>query len=142
MKATEAAALLTIAAAYDNRKPDADQARAWALVLDGLRFEDCRDAIVAHYRSSREWLMPVNIVEGVTALRWKRLGAFNSLCSLNPPPHLADNPRGEIEWRRRIDQRVMDGEITHPSQVDEHGDLKPHDVAELGLVGQRVPARD
>lgn len=40
MTPTEAAMLLTIAASYDNRKPDADQAKAWAMVLDDLRFVD------------------------------------------------------------------------------------------------------
>ena len=52
MTPTDAARLLTLAAAYDNRKPDADQAKAWAMVLDGLRFEDCCEAIVAHYRAT------------------------------------------------------------------------------------------
>jgi hypothetical protein len=72
VKATEAAALLTVAAAFDNRKPDADQAKVWALALDGLRFIDCRDAIVTHYQSSREWLMPADVIRGVKRLRRDR----------------------------------------------------------------------
>ena len=31
MTPAQAAALLTIAASFDNRKPDADQAKAWAM---------------------------------------------------------------------------------------------------------------
>src|SRR5690349_7030751 len=79
MKPTEAAALLTIAAAYDNRKPDADQAKAWAMALDGLRFEDCRTVIVEHYRRSREWLMPVDVVTGVRRMRDRRIAEYGPI---------------------------------------------------------------
>lgn len=105
MKATEAAALLTIAAAYDNRKPDADQARAWALVLDGLRFEDCRDAVVDHYRKSRDWLMPVEIITAVKRLRAKRIDAAGPL---TPPPDLS--PLATNAWLAEARRRIGDGE--------------------------------
>ena len=73
MTPTEAAALLTIAAAYDNRKPDADQAKAWAMALDGLGFEDCRQVVVEHYRKTRDWLMPADVFNGVRRLRYERI---------------------------------------------------------------------
>ena len=69
MTPTDAARLLTLAAAYDNRKPDADQAKAWAMVLDGLRFEDCCEAIVAHYPTSRDWMMPAHVIADVKRIR-------------------------------------------------------------------------
>jgi hypothetical protein len=67
MSPADAAKLLTIASAYDNRKPDADQARAWALILDDIRFEDAQAVVVEHFRRSRTWLMPVDIIEAVGA---------------------------------------------------------------------------
>ena len=69
MSPVDAQKLLTICAAYDNRKPDPDAAQAWALALDGLRYEDCRDAVVQHYRVSREWIMPADVRAAVKRVR-------------------------------------------------------------------------
>lgn len=139
MTPTEAAALLTVAAAFDNRKPDPDAATAWALALDGIRFHDARDVIVQHYRDSRDWIMPADVIKGVNRVRIKRLEAFDSATRLEPPAHLADNPGAEIAWFKAIRDRVMDGEITHPDQVDARGELKPRDIASLGQIGRSVP---
>jgi hypothetical protein len=136
VKPTEAAALLTIAAAYDNRKPDADQAKAWAMALDGHRFEDCRDAIVAHYRKSRDWLMPSDVIGGVRRLRDKRLDDFGPIL---PPARYADDPTAELAWTRRAVTLIGDGTVTDPAQFDDRGELTRRDVAALGMVGQEVP---
>jgi hypothetical protein len=73
MTPAEAAKLLTIASAYDNRKPDADQARAWALILDDIRYEDAQVVVIEHFRRSRDWLMPVDIIGAVKRIRAKRI---------------------------------------------------------------------
>ena len=112
MTPTEAAALLTIAAAFDNRKPDADTAKAWSLALDGLRFEDCRDAIVAHYRESSEWLMPAMVVAGVRKVRATRVrdfGPFDVPSGLDGPAYLA--------YIRDVQRRVADGELSDPAEL-------------------------
>lgn len=145
MTPAEAAALLTIAAAYDNRKPDEDQARAWALVLSDLRFEDCRDAIVAHYRHSREWLMPADVVAGARKLRIARWDAYYSEFGMPPyPPELADNPAEENRWYDAVRQRILNGEVTHPDQwqhvapelVGPDKPKKRRDIAALGQIGR------
>lgn len=110
MKPTEAAALLTIAAAYDNRKPDADQAKAWSMVLDGVNFQDARDAVVAHYRTSREWLMPVNIIQGVKAIRHQRILEFGA--TPTPPAELVSDPPAYSAWIADAMKRIADGELT------------------------------
>lgn len=113
MKPTEAAALLTIAAAYDNRKPDADQAKAWAMALDGLRFEDCREVVVAHYQRSREWLMPVDVISGVKRLRAKRL---HDHPPVDPPSWLdPDDTAALITWKRQTDNAIADGTCQPPA---------------------------
>jgi hypothetical protein len=64
MKRSEAARLLTFAAAFDNRKIDEEDdaaARAWADVLDGLTFEACFEAIRTHYRTETAFIMPAHI---------------------------------------------------------------------------------
>ena len=133
MKPTEAAALLTIAAAYDNRKPDADQAKAWAMILADLRFEDCRAVILEHYTKSREWLMPADVISGVKRLRAERLRRFGHI---PPPAHLADDPAAEVEWFRRVKSLVADGQITSLDQVDDQrGELKARDLRSLGEIG-------
>lgn len=148
MTPSEAAALLTIAAAYDNRKPDEDQARAWALVLADLRFEDCRDAIVAHYRESRDWLMPADVVKGAHELRIGRWNAYYGRFQMPPyPPELADDAAAENRWYEEVRGHILRGEVTHPDQwqtvaphlVAPAIETKPRDMASLGLAGKRVP---
>ena len=135
MKATEAAALLTIAAAYDNRKPDADQAKAWAMALDDLRFEDCRTVIVEHYKRSREWLMPVDVVQGVRRLREKRLADYGPL----PAPAVdPDNTERYQREEARIRRDVADGTLLAPEPSATDRVLSRDVIRELGHVGQTV----
>lgn len=101
----EAQVLLSMAAAFDNRKPDPDAAKAWSVALDGLRFEDCRDALVAHYRGSTEWLMPAMVRTAVRRMRAKRIEEHPPVI---PPPGLSD-----VEERRFLAEarrRIGDGE--------------------------------
>jgi len=117
MTPAEAAALLTVAAAFDNRKPDADQARAWAMALDGYRFEDCREAIVQHYRVSREWLMPVEVINAVKKLRNGRVIAYGLLP--DPPAHIDPDDTGAIQqWRIDLTRGIADGEITNAAPIE------------------------
>lgn len=105
MTPAEAQVLLSMAAAYDNRRPDADAAKAWALALDGLPYIDCRDAIVAHYRGSTEWIMPAVVRAAVRRIRAKRIDDHPPLV---PPPGLDDVQ--ERRWLSEARRRVGDGE--------------------------------
>jgi hypothetical protein len=132
MKPTEAAALLAIAAAYDNRKPDPDAATAWAMALDGLRFEDCRQVVVKHYQRSRDWMMPVDVISGVKRLRADRILAFG--------PYDVPSGLSGAEYAALIgntNRRIGDGEITSPDQLPTP-ELVARDVAALGQVGTTV----
>lgn len=134
MKPTEAAALLTIAAAYDNRKPDADQAKAWALVLEGMRFEDCREAVVNHYRKSRDWLMPVEIITAVKRLREKRVRDYGPI---EPPPGLdPDDVPSYHRWLASIHKDIADGTITAPPAIHTG---PTRNALSLGQAGQDIP---
>lgn len=117
MTPQEAAALLTIAAAFDNRKPDADAAQAWAIQLDELPFHDCRDAVLGHYRTSSEWLMPKDVIGAVKRVRDKRIAEAGDL---TPPRGLTDEQ--EREWIRNERRRIADG----GAPTDPHGDRRPH----------------
>jgi hypothetical protein len=63
MTIAEAARLLALAAAFDNRKPDTSGAAptAWADALDDLNADDCATAIRRHYRASTEFVMPAHV---------------------------------------------------------------------------------
>lgn len=131
MKAAEAAGLLTVAAAFDNRKPDEDAARAWAAAMGDLPFEDCRDAIVAHYRESHEWLMPGHVIARVRRLREKRLAEAGDLL---PPDfsHLGDELAEEAatrEWLAGARRAVANG--VDPAKVNRPGVLRQRDMAKL-----------
>ena len=132
MKPTEAAALLTICAAYDNRKPDADAAKAWAMALDGYRFEDCRDAIVAHYRASREWIMPSDVIGAVKKLRTGRLEDVAPI----PPPGLDPDDTGAyVRWLAHVRRAIADGQ--EPPDYDYPA---TRSLGELRNVLRSVPA--
>ncbi len=61
MNLEEAATLLGLAAARDNRKPSQAMALAWHEDLGDLDFDVAREALGRHYRTSTDYLMPVHI---------------------------------------------------------------------------------
>lgn len=132
MNKQEAAALLSIAAAFDNRKPDVDAATAWSAALDGLRFEDCRDAVVAHYRASSEWLMPQRVIAEVKRIRSKRIAEAGDL---TPPPDLT--PLETIAWLKSARRRIGDGETV--DEIAGYGELTPRHMPDLKRL---LPAPD
>ena len=123
MNPAEAQALLTVAAAFDNRKPDADAAKAWSVALDGMRFEDCRDAIVAHYRGSSEWLMPAKVITEVKRIRAKRIEDHPPL---TPPAGL--DPVATNRWIREQRWRIGNGEVL---EDDARGELKTRHLPDI-----------
>lgn len=61
MHLRDAAALLTVASAFDNRQPNDATVHAWADALDNLDPAMCADAVREHYRESTAFLMPAHI---------------------------------------------------------------------------------
>ena len=112
MTPAEAQVLLSMASAFDNRRPDADAARAWSAALDGLRFEDCRDALIEHYKTSTDYLMPVLIRTAVRRIRSKRIAEVGDLI---PPPGLSELE--QRQWLRDAKRRIGDGETFTPPQL-------------------------
>lgn len=130
MTPAEAAALLAVAAAYDNRRPDADAATAWSVALDGYRFHDCRDVIVSHYRSTTDWLMPHHVITGVRKIRDKRIAEAGDL---TPPPGL--DTAETLAWLADAKRRIGDGEVV---AVD-FGELKERHLPDLRQILPAIP---
>jgi hypothetical protein len=122
----DAQVLLGMAATYDQRKPDADVAKGWAAALNGLRFEDCRLAIIEHFATTAGvYLMPGHIRAIVKRLRAARIAAHPPVI---PPPDLTIAQ--ERQWRLEINARIGDGEQIDPDYAYA-GQLKARDLREL-----------
>lgn len=124
MTPAEAQMLLSIAASFDNRKPNEEAAVSWSHALDGLRFEDARDAIVAHYRASSEWLMPAKVISEVRRIRSKRIAEAGDL---TPPPDLT--PLETIAWLKDAKRRIGNGETV--DDLAAYGELTPRHMPDL-----------
>jgi len=92
--------LLTIASAYDNRKPDETAVYAWheAATRERWTWEEAREAVLDHYARSSEWLMPGHVT------RW-----IKSRRQLHPPVselQLEAAPPASEATRRRVMELV------------------------------------
>lgn len=65
--------LLTIAAGFDRRNIGEADSVAWHLALADVAYPDAQAAVVAHYRESREFIMPADVWTRVKAVRRERL---------------------------------------------------------------------
>lgn len=130
MTPAEAQVLLSMCATVDNRKPDEDAARAWAAMLDDLRFDDCRIAVVEHYKTSTEWLMPAKVRADVRRIRARRIAEHPEPI---PPPDLS--PRETAHWLADVRRRIGDGEQIDPDAA--FGELKPRHLSDLRALMPR-----
>ena len=79
MNGAEVGKLLGLMALADNRKPPEDEnaRRAliafWLSMVGDLSYADAAEAVQAHYRESREWIMPSDIRRRVREIRAERL---------------------------------------------------------------------
>lgn len=88
---------------FDEYTPD-----AWFELLKDLRFIDCKEAIVDVVKT-QPFVSPSEIRGRIAKVRATRHMEFGPYA---PPAELADNPRAENEWRREMDRRICDGEVT------------------------------
>lgn len=63
--------LLSIIVSYDNRAADEPAVIAWSAVAQSARWTwaEARDAVVAHYTSRTDWLMPAHVTTHIRARR-------------------------------------------------------------------------
>lgn len=107
MTKAEVARILAVAAAFDQRTTGEEDDIAWLAAIGDLNFTDAREAVIAHYRESRERIMPADIRHGVKAIRKARIEAAPPV---EIPEHLADRPLEAREWKQRTLHAIADGE--------------------------------
>lgn len=103
MNLAETHDLLTLAAAYDNRRFDDAAVHAWREVLERETFADCRAALVEHFTTSDAYLMPVHVARGAAALRRQRAEFSRHEPELPPAVALAErSANGQLEQLRDV----------------------------------------
>lgn len=65
--------LLAVAQTFDRRTVGDFDAEAWRRAMHGLQLEDAKQAIVEHFTTSTDWLMPAHVRQGVMRIRRDRL---------------------------------------------------------------------
>ena len=113
MKPSEAAMVLGTAVLYDRRTVGQADAEAWAAALGDLPLEDCKQAVIRHYSSSADWLMPAHVKDGVRKIRAQRRADYGPLPL--PPARIRDLDDGPefnaayAAWVKDSYRRIGDG---------------------------------
>lgn len=130
MDIRETAAVLAMISALDGRKAFGEiDAQAWHAVIGDLRFGDCRDAVIAHYRDSPHTLMPADLRAGVKKVRKERIG--EKVAPL--PPVDPDDVDRYSHWQQVWYRAVGDGLTDH--EAESFAD------AELGVIRHAIETR-
>ena len=113
--------LLELVSSIDRRKVGLTDRQVWEGLIGDLSAADAQAAVVAHYRESREWIMPADVRTRVKALRRDRLSREIVPA---PPAELADEPgryRAELraEVRKIADGLAIPKAICEPVREDE-----------------------
>lgn len=124
MNRAETGGLLALCVAFDRRTVGDADILAWHEVLNDLPFEDCKAAVMDHFRSSKEWLMPADIRATVGRLRAARLAHPDAVPDADP-----DDVPGYIAALRQGRHRAADGGPTRA--------LPP-----LEAITRRIPPTD
>ena len=124
MTPDETVDLLTLVQSYDRRTVGEADVAAWHLAIGDQPYADAQNAVIAHYRESREWIMPADIRQRVREIRQGRL----DITPVPPaPPEVAANPDAYRKWRGDWRKKIADGDFVRPAvggtRAVEDGDL-------------------
>lgn len=124
----ETAAVLAMISALDSRKVYGEvDAQAWNAVIGDLEFNDCREAVIEHYKQSPHPITPADVRKAVSVVRRARIG--DRVAPL--PPVDPENVEDYKEWQRRWYAAIGSG------QTDEEAE-RSADLA-LGITRQALP---
>lgn len=124
MNKAECAQLLTVVATYDRRTLGETDVVAWQQALGDLRFEECRDAVVKHYATATDWVMPAHVRRLVLAARQDNaMRALPARDDLVPQPSWFRSTVEEHKKRTRAlnEERWKPGKGPMPAVRDDRG---------------------
>lgn len=128
MDMRETAAVLAMVSALDARKVYGEvDAQAWNAVIGDLRFEDCRDAVIAHYQESPHPITPADVRTWVAKVRKARIG--DRVAPL--PPVDPEDIESYKAWQREWYRAIGDGQET--DEAEQSADLA------LGIARKALP---
>ncbi|WP_116949210.1 hypothetical protein [Jiangella endophytica] len=145
MNKSETATILAMVQSFDRRTVGEADIAAWEAVLTDIRLDDAKAAVLGHYRKSRAWLMPADIVDFVTLLRRTRRARIPLPAA---PPELVDGSgypipedaekwRAYVEWRDETLRAIADGQLV----PDPPTDVLLRDMDEVQAAGDGIWAQ-
>lgn len=114
MNPTEAGQLLAHCAAFDNRKPSAAAAVAWAAALHDIPLDaDALGAVARFYATpdgeGQKWIQPHHVRAHRAAIRSDRTGPAGPGLHPAPPPADPDDVKGYLRALRQQQAGIADG---------------------------------
>ena len=107
MTPADAAEVLALAAAFDNRSVGEANALAWSAAVDErVSVADAKRIVTEHYARTREWVMPSDVNAASAILRRTRL---DRMATPEPPETLNGDPGLELTWQRAYRRAIGDG---------------------------------
>jgi hypothetical protein len=111
MSLADVARVLAVAQSYDNRKVDEVVVESWHRVLGHLEYDDALTAVHRHYATSRDWMMPIDVIDGSKLIRRERLEAVEKYTpDADPddiPAYLEARRIGRVRTDEQLEQRDM-----------------------------------
>lgn len=102
MNQSETAQILTLISQYNGMTVDKARALAWHDMIGDLGYNDVVEAVKHHFRTSKEWVQPGHLLDGVKALQAARDARQISVRRVVvEDPELPGYVRGEIGERSR-----------------------------------------
>lgn len=137
MTIEETGAVLAACALFDNRKTDPHIVIMWHRVIGDLPYQDCEDAVVAHYAETAERIMPAHIRGRVKTMRSDRLARDITPA---PPPELTDQPgRYQAELQAGVRQ-IADGRHIRLALAPVREDAPPQEFTDArAVLGPALP---
>lgn len=128
MDLRETAGVLAMISALDSRKVYGEiDAQAWHAVIGDLRFDDCREAVIQHYRESPHSITPADVRGKVTAVRKARIGDRIAPVPPIDPSDTASYQQWQQAWYRGVGDGLT---VDEAERVADHA---------LGVARQSLP---
>lgn len=129
MEIAEVGKLLTLMAAYDQRKVGEADVMAWSEIVGKFDFEDAKAAVLAHYATTADRIMPAHIAvfvknrEADRAARSRPGMTMSETVESDIPDADPDDVQGYLRALREGRTRPYDDGTARPRPM---GSLAPH----------------